>query len=946
MPDPRPSPPPPAGPSAAPPGRRRSRLRPVLIGLVLLLPVLAAGGFLLLFDPDSERPRIEAAVEQATGRDLTLGGPLRVKLSLVPTVTLSEVTLGNPPGGGFSRPAMLTAKRVEVELALLPLLSRRIELQRILLDGPDLLLERDAEGRPNWVFAPAGGPAPAPSPAAPPQAAPGGAGGGGTELNLDHLLLTDGAVTWRNGPAGPSLALGIRRLAIDAEGAAGSPLRIEGALTLEGEPFALSGGIGPLAAVLAPRPAGAPPWPLRLVLEEPDGGGGARIAIEGSIADPVARRGYRAELEARLPELTRLARFLPDVPLPPLRQVTARAAVADAGDGSPAISGLRLAVGESDLNALWPGFRLARLEATAAGPDQPVAFDLQGRVGEALPLALQARLGAPARLLGGAGGAPFPVEARLTAGAATATLRGAVADPRALTGVDLALAATAPDLGALAPLLPPGTGLPPLRDVSLRTRVAERGPGFAAGAVLRDLVFASSAGDLAGEVTYVVGTRQGVSGTLAARRLDLDALTAPAAGRAPATSPAAPPAPPAAAPSGQRPAPAPAPRQDGRVIPAIPLPLAALRQTDSDLRLTVGELRTGGRTWRNIEAHAAIQDGRARFDPVIADLPGNAGRVTLRAGADATAEPPVVQLAAHADAIDLVAAQAAFGLPARATGRLSLDLDLRGRGRDTRAVAGSAFGHLGLALTGGRVPETVVETALGGLRGQVPGVQELLGRPLDLSCVALRLDAQEGIARPRTLLAETNLGRVGAGEGAGAISLRDETLALRLNTDLRLPVPGLGSGGLRIRAPVPLTGTLAAPKPEWGAVAGSALTGEVANQLERAAGPLAGGLLGALGGAISGGGGGGAAPGAGSGPIPDCASALALARGGRPGPVPAAQPAPAAAAPATAPAQAAPAPAPAAPAAPPRHAPAPPAPGLPNPAQELLRRLPLPGFQR
>ena len=40
--------------------------------------------------------------------------------------------------------------------ALLPLLSRRVEVHRLVLQSPDILLETDAEGRPNWAFAPAG----------------------------------------------------------------------------------------------------------------------------------------------------------------------------------------------------------------------------------------------------------------------------------------------------------------------------------------------------------------------------------------------------------------------------------------------------------------------------------------------------------------------------------------------------------------------------------------------------------------------------------------------------------------------------------------------------------------------------------------------------------------------------------------------------------------------
>jgi AsmA protein len=917
----------PLAPAAAAPPRRRRWLRRVLIGLaaVVLLPVLGAVAFLLAFDPSSQRPRIEAAVEAATGRRFAIAGPVEAKLSLVPTIALNDVALANPEGGGFSRPAMLTARRVEVRLALLPLLSRRVEVRRVLLDGPDLLLERDAGGRPNWEFAPRPGPEPEPAPSSASPAPPAvPAASRPAEISLERLLLTGGVVTWRGDPAGPPVTLGVPRLALEPEGGAGGPLRLDGAVTLQDLPVAIAGELGPIAALTAPEPPPARPWPLRLALEAEDGG--ARLAVEGTVARPAQRQDYRLAVRLRMPDLARFARFVPDLPLPPLRDLAATATVADGeGGGIPAVSDLRLTLGESDLNALVPGLRLVRLAATLPRLDQPLALEAEGRSGP-LPVTLAGTLGPPAALLLSPGAAePYPLDLRAGLGtAAEASLRGTIADPRALTGVDLALALRAPDLAALAPLAG-GAALPPLREVALQARVAERGPGFAAGAVLRDLSFASSAGDLAGALTYVIGTRQGVSGQLASRRLDLDALTA-----APAPAPAAPASPPP-----------PAPRRDaGRVIPEIPLPLQALRLTDSDLALTVGELRAGGRTYRDLQARAVVQDGRGRLDPLLVSLPGEAGRLSLRAAADVTQDPPAVQLAARSEGLDLAALQSAYGMPARATGRLAVEAELRGRGRDTRAVAATATGHLGLALTGGQLPAAMLENALSGLRGQVPGLEQVTGgRPLDLSCVAARLEAQDGIARARVLLAETGLGRIGALD-AGGLSLRDETLSMRVNTDLRLPVPGLGAGGLRIRAPVPVTGTLAAPRLEWGAVAGSALAGEAANQAERALGPLAGGLLGALGGAV----GGAAAQPGGGGPIPDCATALAMARGGRPAPAAPAAGQPAPAAPATPPPPAA---------APPAQRPGPPAappPGLPRelqgPAQELLRRLPLPGFSR
>ena len=52
---------------------------------------------------------------------------------------------------------MLTVKRVEAEVALLPLLQRRFELVRLNLVEPVIALETDAHGKGNWEFGAAGG---------------------------------------------------------------------------------------------------------------------------------------------------------------------------------------------------------------------------------------------------------------------------------------------------------------------------------------------------------------------------------------------------------------------------------------------------------------------------------------------------------------------------------------------------------------------------------------------------------------------------------------------------------------------------------------------------------------------------------------------------------------------------------------------------------------------
>src|ERR1700677_3557964 len=118
-----------------------------LVSVIALLVGLVGWGL----SPASLKPRLIAAVERATGRTMTVAGSVGIELSLVPTVAMEEVSLANPPG--FSRPDMVKVARVEVSLALMPLLEHRIEVDRVALVRPDIQLETDQAGRHNWVFA-------------------------------------------------------------------------------------------------------------------------------------------------------------------------------------------------------------------------------------------------------------------------------------------------------------------------------------------------------------------------------------------------------------------------------------------------------------------------------------------------------------------------------------------------------------------------------------------------------------------------------------------------------------------------------------------------------------------------------------------------------------------------------------------------------------------------
>jgi Uncharacterized protein involved in outer membrane biogenesis len=122
-------------------------LRNSLIGAGAVAVLVAAAPFVV--PVDTYRGRIESAAAKATGRAFKIDGPLR--LTLFPLgVKAKEVTLANVPGGRAA--VMVSVGDINLAVKVLPLLSGRIALDKIVLDQPTIALEVDKSGNPNWKF--------------------------------------------------------------------------------------------------------------------------------------------------------------------------------------------------------------------------------------------------------------------------------------------------------------------------------------------------------------------------------------------------------------------------------------------------------------------------------------------------------------------------------------------------------------------------------------------------------------------------------------------------------------------------------------------------------------------------------------------------------------------------------------------------------------------------
>lgn len=129
------------------------RLIKYLLIVVAVVVVLAVGLVIFVSSADftAYRTEIAAAVEAQTGRKITINGDIdQHVLSLSPSLVLNDVSFANAKWG--RRPQMLTAKRIEISMKLIPLLSGDFHVTRFTLIGADVLLETNAKGEGNWAF--------------------------------------------------------------------------------------------------------------------------------------------------------------------------------------------------------------------------------------------------------------------------------------------------------------------------------------------------------------------------------------------------------------------------------------------------------------------------------------------------------------------------------------------------------------------------------------------------------------------------------------------------------------------------------------------------------------------------------------------------------------------------------------------------------------------------
>jgi uncharacterized protein involved in outer membrane biogenesis len=321
----------------------------------VLVVVLIVAVYVIISSYDFNRlkPRITEAARDATGRELALGGDIDLEIGLTPALVVEDVGFQNAPWG--SRPEMAGIGRFEVQVALFPLISGNVEIKRLILVEPDILIETSRTGKSNLKFE-------VPKKAPPPEDEKPAEG----EVKLpplafNEVIVKKGRLRYRDGRTGKAYELTLERLTAYAAGM-DSPVELKLKGAYNKEPFEVKGILGPIAAFINPDKD----WPLDLKA----GAAGATLTVDGTIKNALAQRGIDIGFTADVEDFKGIEE-LSGVTLPvngPL-QVSGRAA--DPAPKAYKVSELKIALAGSDVGG--------SMEVNLAGKRPRLKADLKSR---------------------------------------------------------------------------------------------------------------------------------------------------------------------------------------------------------------------------------------------------------------------------------------------------------------------------------------------------------------------------------------------------------------------------------------------------------------------------------------------------------------------------------------------------------------------------------------
>jgi len=802
----------------------------LLVVIVLFVGAITA---LALVDFDRYKGVIEQQVTKATGRTFRIEGDSDLSVSLVPGIVLRDVSLANAPWGTESE--MVRVSEAELKVAVLPLLSGHIEVRKLILIDPEIVLETDAQSRVNWAMG--GEPTEPEAPEAPES------GAIGVDVALYEVRLDNARLLYRDGVSNREMVLNLEEMTINRNDSGqlewkiaallnAVPVKIDGTTSYltdlqNNRPFQseMEGTVGNIAFKMTETikaPLDTMVLNLKASVEAPDLETVARltgtelpdiapIRFEGEITD--ADEDYQIRLDGKAADIDlalagTLAKVLDgtginmdyEVKAPNLGTIATIA-----GTELPRIGPIEVSGKASEAEGFYA--------LTAKGSLADLAVDAQGRIDRSFDpegMTAAAVLEAPnfdtvSKLAGRdiPDVGPLHVKAELsdagdvyevsldgTAGEVQLATDGTVAESLDGKGIAMNLALKAPDLKLLGKL--GGTDLPPLGPVDVKAKLNDIDGGYR----VSGLEAKAGDSDLSGEASVAYENRpMRVSAKLSSNRLNLE----PFEKEEPAAKEEAKPKQEMAKTEGDA--------SKDRVFSDEPLPFDQMKEINADIRLDAKSLEMQFRHLTDVSVGLKLEGGRLEIQPLQAKS-GN-GDIKGDVIVDASGSDPKLEI--ELDATDVVLGEIKGLKDSVTDGKTTLTIDVEGAGKSMHEIMAGLDGKLVVDVGQGAIDSKAINLIGADIIVQILGAINPFGdkeekAPMD--CAVVNFAIKDGVATTdKGIVLQTDKMFV---IGNGQIDLDSEKIDIAIRTQGR---EALGVNVGDVTKMMGVGGTLAHPMP-------------------------------------------------------------------------------------------------------------------------------------
>lgn len=246
-----------------------------ILVVLALIAVAAIVGVIFTTDINQYKGQIVQAVKDNTGREFEISGDLKLAPSLIPTVAIEGVSLGN--ASWAKEKNMLSVSKFEAQIALIPLLKKNIQVVRLILIEPNIHLATNKKGEGNWVFATGSTKEEKTTQESGTTELPG--------LAINEVHIEKANITYNDGQTGKVTELLIDEITVNSSSLS-DPMKLVVKASFNKAPLNVNGTLGSIDNLLANTD-----YPVELNVEI----AGAEISVAGNLAQPMKAKGINLE---------------------------------------------------------------------------------------------------------------------------------------------------------------------------------------------------------------------------------------------------------------------------------------------------------------------------------------------------------------------------------------------------------------------------------------------------------------------------------------------------------------------------------------------------------------------------------------------------------------------------------------------------------------------------